>query len=125
MARPTLEIRGNLEHIYPDVFTPEALTALEALSKFDADRRVIMAARTERRAARTRNRQRLAFLDPQSTIPRTTITVQDARDGKFVGSEIPPHLRRQWIQGTGPAARPHARTENSIPHVAYPPPSGA
>ena len=32
----------------------------------------------------------------------------DARDGRFAGSEIPPDLQRQWIQGTGPAAKPHA-----------------
>ena len=67
-----------------------------------------MAARIERRAARARNRRRIAFLDPATTIPGTEITVQDARDGKFEGSEIPADLTRQWIQGTGPAARPRA-----------------
>jgi hypothetical protein len=30
--------------------------------------------------------------------------VQDARDGRFVGSVIPSDLRRQRMQGTGPAA---------------------
>ena len=51
--------------------------------------------------------------------------MQDARDGKFIGSEIPSDLRRQWIQGTGPAARPGAPVETSIRNVAYALLSGA
>ncbi len=120
-----LEIRGNLQHTYADVYTAEALAALEALAPFDADRKAVMAARIERRAARARDKQPILFLDPQSTIPRTTITVQDARDGRFVGSEIPHDLQRQWIQGTGPAARPNAPVEQSIRNVAYALLSGA
>src|SRR4051812_14868799 len=108
MAARKLEIRGNLESTYADVYTPEAVAALEALARFDAERKAVMAARIERRAARARNRQRITFLDPQATIARTSIKVQDARAGAFTGSEIPGDLRRQWIQGTGPAARPNA-----------------
>src|SRR5690349_16150808 len=100
-----LQIRNSLDTSYPDVFTSEALAAL---APFDADRKAVMKARLARRTARVRDRQRIAFLDPQSVIPRTQINVQDAREGKFVGSEIPGDLRRQWIQGTGPAARPGA-----------------
>src|SRR5262249_35764179 len=125
MAARTLEIRGNLENAYTDVFTPEALAALEALAGLDADRKAIMAARIERRAARARNKQRIAFLDPQATIARTRIKVQDARDGAFIGSEIPRDLQRQWIQGTGPAAKPDAPVEKSIRNVAYAILSGA
>src|SRR3954452_11010698 len=125
MAARKLEIRGNLENAYADVFTPEAVAALEALAGLDANRKALMAARIERRAARARNKQRIAFLDPQSTIPRTTIKVQDARDGAFVGSEIPGDLRRQWIQGTGPAAKPDTSVEKSIRNVAYALLSGA
>jgi malate synthase len=84
-----------------------------------------MASRIERRAARARHQQRIAFLDPESLIPRTRIRVQDARDGRFTGSEIPSDLRRQWIQGTGPAARPNAPVESSIRNVAYALLSGA
>src|SRR5262245_64014343 len=98
MAARKIEIRGNLVTAYADVFTPEALAALEALAGLDADRKAVMAARIERRAARARNRQRIAFLDPHAIIARTTIKVQDARDGNFVGSEIPQDLERQWIQ---------------------------
>jgi malate synthase len=125
MAARKLEIRGNLETAYADVYTPAALAALEALAGLDADRRAVMAARIERRAARARNRQRITFLDPQATIARTTIKVQDARDGAFLGGEVPKDLQRQWIQGTGPAAKPNAPVETSIRNVAYALLSGA
>src|SRR4051812_38487721 len=125
MAARTLEIRGNLETAYADVFTPEAVAALEALAGLDADRKAVMAARIERRAARARNKQRIAFLDPQATIARTRIKVQDARNGVFIGAEVPKDLQRQWIQGTGPAAKPDAPIENSIRNVAYALLSGA
>ena len=80
-----LEIRGNLENDYKDVFTKEAVAALEALAGFDTDRKAVMASRTERRAARARNKERIDFLDPNATIARTKIKVQDARDGAFIG----------------------------------------
>jgi malate synthase len=105
--------------------TPEAVAALEALAGLDADRKTVMAARIARRAARARDRQRISFLDPDSFIPRTRIRVQDARDGSFVGSEIPADLRRQWIQGTGPAAKPNAGVEAGIRNVAHALLSGA
>jgi malate synthase len=125
MAARTLEIRGNLENAYADVFTPEAVAALEALAGLDADRKALMAARIERRAERARLRQRVGFLGPQDTIPRTGITVQDARAGRFIGGEVPRDLQRQWVQGTGPAAKPNAPTETSIRNVAYALLSGA
>ena len=105
MGSRSLEIRSTLGNDYADVYTPEALAALDALAPLDADRKALMQARTMRRAMRALNRERITFLDPKSTIGRTGLTVQQARDGKFVGSEIPADLRRQWIQGTGPAAR--------------------
>ncbi len=120
-----LKIRSNLAHAYQDVYTADATNALQALARFDVDRKALMAARIERRAARARNKQRLAFLDPRATIPRTSITVEDARNGVFTGSEIPTDLRRQWIQGTGPATRPGAPIEKSIRNVAYALLSGA
>jgi len=51
--------------------------------------------------------------------------VQDAREGRFTGSEIPGDLRRQWIQGTGPAARPGAPVATALRNVAYALLSGA
>ena len=125
MGARGLEIRANLEISYGDVFTKEALTALEALASFDADRKAIMAARIERRAARARNKQWITFLDPEAYIPRTQVKVQDARDGRFIGSEIPSDLRRQWIQGTGPAAKPNAPVATSIRNIAHALLSGA
>ena len=41
MAARTLEIRGNLEHAYADVYTPEALAALAAQLKADPDGRLL------------------------------------------------------------------------------------
>ena len=125
MASRTLEIRHHLDAAYPDVFTSDVMAALDALAPLDADRKAVMAARIARRQTRSQQKQRIAFLDPTSVIPRTQITVQDARNGAFVGSEIPADLQRQWIQGTGPAARPNARTDQSIRNVAYALLSGA
>src|SRR6478672_4856734 len=125
MVLRKLEIRGNLQSAYADVFTPEALAALDALAELDADRTAVMTARIARRAARARNNERITFLDPQATIARTSIKVEDARTGNFVGSEIPKDLQRQWIQGTGPAAKPNSPVGQSIRNVAYALLSGA
>src|SRR5687767_9740336 len=103
---PALQIRGDLERSYRDVYTPEAMAALAALAPLNQPRRALMSARIERRASRARERRPLGFLDPGMRIPGTGITVQDARDGRFSGGEIPADLRRQWIQGTGPATKP-------------------
>src|SRR5690606_19135159 len=82
-------------------------------------------ARLERRLHRQQSKERISFLDPGAIIPRTSISVKDAREGKFVGSPIPDDLKRQWIQGTGPAAKPDAPVQNSILNVAYALLSGA
>jgi malate synthase len=120
-----IEIRNSARAAYADVYTPEAVEAIKALAPLDNDRRAVMASRIERRQARAASRQRIAFLDPQATIARTNIRVQDARDGKFDGSEIPADLQRQWIQGTGPGAKPGASIDKSIRNVAYALLSGA
>ncbi len=120
-----LEYRDGVLKAYPDIYTPVALEALEVLAPLNRDRRELMAKRIARRLTRERGRQRIVFLDPQALIPRTSIRVQDARDGNFEGSEIPTDLKRQWIQGTGPAARPRANTESGLRNVAYALLSGA
>jgi malate synthase len=125
MNPPNLQIRDNLIQTYQDVYTPEVLAALSALAHFNSDIKDVMDARIKRRTLRRKNKERIAFLDSQSMIPRTNIRVQDARDGKFEGSVIPRDLQRQWIQGTGPAAKPNAPLENSIRNVAYALLSGA
>src|SRR6185295_3577710 len=97
----SLQVRGDLLDRYQDVLTPAALEAIAALAPLDVDRRGLMRARIERRARRQQNREPLTFLPADATIGRTTITVSDARAGRFEGSEIPADLARQWIQGTG------------------------
>ena len=120
-----LQIRDGLENEYPDIYTPEVIDALKALSVFNKDQKMLMEKRYARRAQRFRNKERIRFLDSHDFIPRTNIKVQDARDGKFIGSEIPHDLQRQWIQGTGPAAKPNSPIESSIRNVAYALLSGA
>jgi len=124
-ANRRLEIRRGLAQAYADAYTPAALAAMSALAGLNDDRRTLMEARTRRRKDRADNNQSIGFLDPNAHIGRTKIKVQDARDGAFVGSCIPSDLQRQWIQGTGPAARPNEPTEKSIRNVAYALLSGA
>ena len=109
----------------PPVALLLAKRALEALAPLDAKRKQLMRARIQLRADRSAHHQRIAFLDPATIIAGTSITVADARAGNFVGSEIPPDLQRQWIQGTGPAARPGVSVETGIRNVAYALLSGA
>jgi len=120
-----VEFRQGLLTAYPDVYTPAAREALSALLPLNRDRRRIMAERIERRRDRAVHRRRLAFCEPDAVIPRTEIRVRDARAGRFTGTEIPADLRRQWIQGTGPATRPRASVEAGLRSVAYALLSGA
>ncbi len=120
-----IRIRDDLETEYADVFTSEAVAAIQALATFNDAQQELMTARIERRATRFRNRTTIDFLDPEALIPNTQIRVQDAREGRFEGSEIPHDLRRQWIQGTGPGAKPNAPLESSIRNMAYALLSGA
>jgi malate synthase len=124
-TQTSLQINPAVEAKYQDIYTPAVKAALDVLAPLDADRQTLMRHRSERRAIRAREQRRITFLDPDATIGRTTITVRDARAGKFSGSEIPTDLQRQWIQGTGPATKPHATIENSIRNVAYALLSGA
>ncbi|MGE5232688.1 MAG: malate synthase [Acidobacteriota bacterium] len=120
-----LEFRDGVLNAYPDVYTPEARRALTALAPLNRERLEVMARRIARRRERAQNRQRIGFLDPGALIPRTGIRVEDARSGDFEGSDIPADLRRQWIQGTGPATRPRASLAAGLRNVAYALLSGA
>ena len=120
-----MKIRGNLRQEYGDVYTPAALGALDALAALDRDRRALMAARIERRFERARNGRRIEFLGPDEVVAETSMTVRDARAAAFEGTEIPHDLQRQWIQGTGPAAKPNTPVGKSIRNVAYALLSGA
>lgn len=125
MITHTLTIRENLQERYKDVYTPEVRSALEKLAPLNKRIKEVMTSRMQRRAARQQHKTRISFLDPQLVIPGTAVKVQDARNGNFEGAPIPPDLQRQWIQGTGPAAKPNAPVESSIRNVAYALLSGA
>jgi len=121
----SLRLRAGVLHDYADVLTSSALETISALAPFDARRRALMRTRIERRARRQREHERIDFLPADAVIGGTTISVRDARAGQFDGGVIPDDLQRQWIQGTGPATRPRARTAESIRNVAYALLSGA
>ncbi|WP_243286443.1 hypothetical protein [Geothrix terrae] len=121
----TLEFRDAVLSSYPDVYTPEAIRALEALAPLDEQRRERMAARLARRRQRAEAGERIGFLDPAARIPGKPFTVADARAGNFDGAVIPPDLQRQWIQGTGPATKPRSDVRSGIRNVAYALLSGA
>ena len=110
---------------YPDVLDTPALNALNSLAAFNEERNSLMEKRNRRRRQRFEDQERITFLDDDAIIAGTDITVADARAGNFCGPTIPPDLKRQWIQGTGPGTRPGAPLENSIRNVAYALLSGA
>ncbi len=110
---------------YPDIYTAEAVAALEALAPLDARRDELMKARIDRRRERAAQGRRIEFLPEDSLIDGTDITVADARAGRFEGAVIPEDLKRQWIQGTGPATKPESTTASGLRNVAYALLSGA
>ncbi len=120
-----IQVRDDVKSTYSDVYTPPTMEALALLARFNSDQKRLMEERIEKRTRRTLQKQRIRFFDAESTIPGTTIRVREAREGHFIGSEIPADLQRQWIQGTGPAAKPNAPIESSIRNVAYALLSGA
>jgi len=79
----------------------------------------------DRRRRRAAKGEHLSFLPETAVIDGTTITVADARAGRFEGAEIPHDLQRQWIQGTGPATKPRSSTASGLRNVAYALLSGA
>ena len=120
-----LRLREGVLDNYRDVLTPSALDTISVLAPLDARRRELMQSRIDRRSRRQRDHERIAFLPADATISGTSIAVRDARAGYFDGGVLPDDLQRQWIQGTGPAARPRAETAESIRNVAYALLSGA
>ncbi|MCH6233169.1 malate synthase [Cognataquiflexum rubidum] len=125
MRIPKIIIRENLDQTYSDIYTAEALQAIAVLSPFNKQVKKIMESRIQRRHSRNSNGLRIQFLDQEGTIEGTDISVRDARSGNFEGKPVPQDLQRQWIQGTGPSAKPNAPLQNSIRNVAYALLSGA
>ena len=122
---PGLQIRNNLASDYADIYTPAALDALGHMSQYNNEQKRLMAERTKRRLTRMRDHQPVGFLPADGEIKGTGIRVQDARDGNFVGAVIPHDLQRQWLQGTGPAAKPNSPVQANLRNVAYALLSGA
>jgi malate synthase len=120
-----LRIRAGVLDDYRDVLTPAALDAIAALAPLDERRRALMRERIARRTRRQREREPIDFLPDDGIVGGTSIAVRDARAGNFDGGSVPDDLQRQWIQGTGPAARPRASVAESIRNVAYALLSGA
>ena len=79
-------------------------------------RRALMRARIDRRARRQRDARadRLPAGRTRRSAARAS-RCSDARAGRFDGGVIPDDLQRQWIQGTGPAARPRASNGREHP----------
>ena len=107
------------EPTIPTSSPTDAVRVMEALARFDTARKQIMDARIERRAERARreahrlSRSRTA----SSAAPRSR-----SRTRARATSSAPrfrSDLKRQWIQGTGPAARPGASVEIGLRNVAY------
>ena len=110
---------------YPDVLNDEALKALDRMAVLNDERIALMEERNTRRQQRFAKQERITFLKDDATIGGSDVTVAAARAGKFGGPQIPKDLQRQWIQGTGPAAKPNGPLESSIRNVAYALLSGA
>ena len=121
----SLQIRDSLAQDFADIYTAEACAALVYMAGFNDEQHQLMEKRLARRLERMRGHRQLSFLDPTGCIAGTSIMVQHARDGNFTGSPIPADLKRQWIQGTGPAAKPNASLRASLRNAAYALLSGA
>ncbi|MGH3026628.1 MAG: malate synthase, partial [Gaiellaceae bacterium] len=121
----TIKIAAPARAGYPDVYTAEALAALDALALLDARRHDLMIQRIARRGERARERKPIEFLSEDDVIEGTSVSVADARAGRFEGAVIPHDLQRQWIQGTGPATKPRSSTASGLRSVAYAMLSGA
>ena len=109
---------------YRDVYTPEVHNALQALSWLNAEQKALMEKRNQRRLERVKGNLNIDFLPETTTINGST-KVSEIRKGNFECSEIPHDLKRQWIQGTGPGAKPNTPIESSIRNIAYALLSGA
>lgn len=120
-----IQIEHDCLTTYTDIYTDEVLKALEALCQFNAKQKKLMHFRGIRRAARIRGQSLISFPISSELIGESKVSVQAARDGDFEGAVIPDDLKQQWIQGTGPAAKPNATLESSIRNVAYALLSGA
>jgi malate synthase len=104
-ARVDAQLGKSVTEAYSDIFTPRVFEILDKLASLDSKRRLLLKQRLEKRERR-RKGESIEFRKVTDEIPQyqaKPISVLDAQNGNFVGSEIPKDLQRQWIQGTGPA----------------------
>lgn len=123
--RSTIEFRDQLDQQYPDILNTEVVAVLNQLVDLNVRCKDLMQKRLLKRQQRFADRQRIGFLDNDSVIAGTAVKVKDARAAKFVGSDIPKDLQRQWVQGTGAAAKPSVSLARSLRNVAFALLSGA
>ena len=69
-----LELRRGVLAAYPDILTPEALAALEALAPLDDLRRHVMTLRATRRLERAHRGIPVVFAAADEAIPGTDLT---------------------------------------------------
>ncbi|MFT4833370.1 MAG: malate synthase [Marinoscillum sp.] len=110
---------------YQDIYTDEVLKALEIMAPLSSRQKALMEERNQRRTQRIAKKTFIDFLPEDERVGSEGLTVSDIRSGDFQCSLIPKDLQRQWIQGTGPAAKPNAPLASSIRNVAYALLSGA
>ncbi|WP_020531271.1 hypothetical protein [Flexithrix dorotheae] len=120
-----LIVSQNKLQSYTDIYTKEAFQALEVMCHLNKEQKQLMEKRNKRRFQRTANNLSIDFLGEIERIGDLKETAGQIRKGEFDCSEIPDDLKRQWIQGTGPAAKPNAELKSSIRNVAYALLSGA
>lgn len=125
MTTNSIVFRKSVKNQFNDIYTPEVISILQALLPLNKVIKDVMLKRDARRKHRFENQTRISFLDPEFVIPRANLKVKDIREGNFLGDNIPSDLQRQWIQGTGPAARPNSTTSVNLRNVAYALLSGA
>lgn len=118
-------IHESLKEKYSDIFPKAVLGAIDHLLPLNDEIHKIIQDRDQNRLRRQKEREYIDFLAEEEVIPYANLKVKDIRKGNFVGSSIPVDLQRQWIQGTGPAARPNVNVEKNLRNVSYALLSGA
>ena len=96
-----LEFRKTVKADYPDVFTADALRALDALAPLDARRKSLPPARIHPRADRATGRNPSSFFTPSAPPGSTSITARAAPVGRWRGAGT---QAGQWRRGWAFAA---------------------
>ena len=71
-----IRIKNELKSAYLDVYTPEVISALASLARFNNTQKMLMTKRIERRIERARKKQSIEFLNAEDYIQGTNIKVK-------------------------------------------------